>query len=363
VQELCDVGRVDNEIVNDGMMPAVSGAVVCLALMIAAGRPLHVRVTDRIVIDVNERVTATIVDPVYVGDRVAIPSGAPIAGRIVAVQMPSSTTRVRDAGGGDFTAHDVAVLRFDTLTLGDGRRIPIATTVDAGRDHAAASAGQWVKEYVLGQLPVHRRYVHAGAEYTVTLVEPVTVDADGTTVVRQQLRSGRRSVGRVRARLVTPLDSAAATRGMPVRVIVTEPFVDRRGTTVLEGTTLDGTIIAVTHAGGMHRHGRLEFEIGGMRGVATIEDSKWRFALPILAAWALSGAPDRDRGHLGNFLGRGGAGWSGFEMIGGAIGQASGPIAIGFGAWGVARGIWINVLSKGHDVVLPANSLVELTAS
>jgi hypothetical protein len=50
-------------------------------------------------------------------------------------------------------------------------------------------------------------------------------------------------------------------------------------------------------------------------------------------------------------------------MIGGAIAQASAPLAIGFGSWGVARGLWINVFSKGHDVVVPANTLLVLTAS
>jgi hypothetical protein len=377
VQELCDIRRVDNELVNNGMMRGVRAAVGCLivaacatlpvsasrggdaevAAVVAAGRALHVRLAERITIGMDMAVTATVVEPVYVRDRIAIAAGTRVSGRIFAFEALSPATRARDASGGDFTRRDVPVLQFDTLTFADGRRKPIVTTVDEGRDHAAAGVREWMKEYALGQLPVHRRYIHAGAEYIVTLVEPVSIDTPPAALVVPQNQDER---GRVRARLVTPIDSATAKPGMPVRVIVTQPFVDRDGGTVLEGTPLEGTITSVTRAGAMHRQGRVQFEIEGRTGVATVGDSKWRFALPVLAAWALTGAPDGDRGHLGNFLGRGGAGWSGFEMIGGAVSQASGPIAIGFGLWGLARGLWINVLRNGRDVVLPANTLVEV---
>jgi len=300
-------------------------------------------------------VTVTVAEPVYVRDRIAIPAGTTMTGRVAALRRPTASGRLRDAGGGDFTSHDVAVLRFDTLTLAGGIEKPIVTTVDAGRDHAAATAGQWLKEYVLGQLPTHRRYMHAGADYTVTLVEPLILRGGALPAADTQPRAI--------VRLLTPIDSSRAQPGTPVRVVVDRPFVDRRGAAIVEGTTLDGTITRVTRAGTLHRQGRVEIAIDGMRAVATIADSKWRFALPVLALGALAGAPDGDRGHLANFLGRGGAGWSGFEMIGGAIAQASAPLAIGFGSWGVARGLWINVFSKGHDVVVPANTLLVLTAS
>jgi hypothetical protein len=186
------------------------------------------------------------------------------------------------------------------------------------------------------------------------MIEPLTLRADAQPAADRRVRI---------VRLVTPIDSADAQPGTPVRVVVDRPFVDHRGVTLPEGTTLDGTIARVTRAGAMHRQGRVEIAIVGLRAVATTADSKWRFALPVLALGALAGAPDGDRGHLANFLGRGGAGWSGFEMIGGAIAQASGPVAIGFGVWGVARGLWINVFSSGHDFVLPANTVLVLTGS
>ena len=321
--------------------------ILSLAI-VAAGRSIHVRVDERFVVRSDGApVVATVVDPVIVAGRVAVPAGAAVSGRVVSIVRPPAGRRVRDASGGDFTSRDTALVQFDTLTLADGTQKRILSRPDAGRDGPAAGKREWLKEYVLGQLPYHRRYVHAGAEYTVTLVEPVSVDI-GTDDRSVRLEPNATS-GPIHAQLLTSLDSSTAGRGDAVRVMIDDRIVE-------------GTVTDVRRAGFMHRHGRLEVAIDGRTGVVTVPDSRWRFALPMLAIGAMPAARDADRGHLGNVLGRGGAGWSGFEMIGAAISQASGPAALGFGAWGVARGIWINVLGRGRDVVLPADTIVDLSS-
>ena len=297
----------------------------------------------------DEPVTATVTDDVYVGDSLAIPAGSKIAGHVTSLTRPPADTRVRDASGGDFTPKDVATIRFDTLTLPDQSKKTVAAQSVSVTDAPAASAGQWLKEYILGQLPYHRRYVHKGAEYVVTLIEPLTIGADAEVRLKPDTT--------YRVRLARAIDSSSARADEHIRVIVDQPFAGH-----VEGQELDGTIARVTRAGAMHRQGRIELLVDGMRGIVTIPDSKWRFALPMLAAGALPAARDADRGHVGNFFGRSGAGWSGFEMIGAAISETSGPVALGFGAWGLARGLWINVFSKGHDVVLSPNTIIDLSS-
>ncbi|HZP48146.1 MAG TPA: hypothetical protein VFB07_06420 [Vicinamibacterales bacterium] len=54
---------------------------------------------------------------------------------------------------------------------------------------------------------------------------------------------------------------------------------------------------------------------------------------------------------------------SGFLAIGAAIAQASEPVALGFGAWGLARSAWVNVPRTGRNVVLPEGSIVLLAGT
>src|SRR5439155_14336010 len=107
-----------------------------VALVVAAGRPLRVRLNERVTIEhVGQIVTATIVDPVYAYDRVVIPPGATVTGHIARLESPSRWSRARAMFGGDFTPRRTPVVQFDTLMLSDGTAMPIATVVGAGREH------------------------------------------------------------------------------------------------------------------------------------------------------------------------------------------------------------------------------------
>src|SRR5262245_55498862 len=64
-------------------------------LVVAAGRPLRVALDQRIRVKrVGQPVTATVVEPVYAYDRIVVPAGAQVRGRIEKLHGPSAWARV-----------------------------------------------------------------------------------------------------------------------------------------------------------------------------------------------------------------------------------------------------------------------------
>lgn len=282
-----------------------------VALVVAAGRPLRVRLNDRVKIDhVGQIVTGTVVDSVYAYDRVVIPSGTTVTGHIAGLESPSRWSRARAMLGGDFTPRRMPVVQFDTLMLTDGIAMPITTVVGAGREHitlstttaaskpsgvvargkeaaigrakdaiaqakqrvhdavaAVKSPGkiQRIKDAAIAQLPYHPQYLGAGTLYTAELVAAVSFgDVAAAAGAPADDRPSPQSV--LTARLVTPLDSAKTPKGTAMQAVLTEPVfsVDHR-LIFPEGTTLDGEVTFAKRAASMHRNGQLRFLIERVR--------------------------------------------------------------------------------------------------
>jgi len=282
-----------------------------IALVVAAGRPLRVRLNDRVAIEhVGQIVTATVVDPVYAYDRVVIPPGTTVTGHIARLESPSRWSRARAMLGGDFTPRRTPVVQFDTLVLSDGTAMPITTVVGAGREHltmstttaASKTSGvvergkeaaksrakeaiaqvkrrvhdaiatvkapgkmQRIKEAAIAQLPYHPQYLLAGTFYTAELVTPVSFgDVAAAEGASADSRPSPQSV--LTARLVTPLDSAKTPKGTPMQAVLTEPVFSADHRLIFpEGTTLDGEVTFAQCAAPMHRNGQLRFLIEHVR--------------------------------------------------------------------------------------------------
>jgi hypothetical protein len=56
-------------------------------------------------------------------------------------------------------------------------------------------------------------------------------------------------------------------------------------------------------------------------------------------------------------------GFSGFGLLGIGLTAASRPAAIAFGAYGFARAVYANLLGKGHEVVFPVNTPMQIQLS
>jgi hypothetical protein len=147
---------------------------------------------------VEDRVEARVTRDVKIGDRVAIPSGAHAIGSVMQVER-----------GGKFKEQAMIAVRFHTLVLADGTRLPISTETiyrrgDApGNASAAKVGGAAVGGAILGAIlggakgaaigatagagggtaavmagDRNAATLPAGTPMTVRLVQPVTVTVD-----------------------------------------------------------------------------------------------------------------------------------------------------------------------------------------
>lgn len=261
-----------------------------------------------------------------------------------------------------------------------------------------------IEQWLLAGLPYHRQYLPAGARFTAVVEKPVALGS------AQVPASELRMVGSVppansliEAVLITPLSSATARRGMPVAAMVTRPLFSKNHELIFpEGSKLEGRVVQAEPARRMrlHRNGILRFTFqkiqtphgipqiveGNLRGVdvdkkervvldseggAHTTTSKMHYAEPALAVLiaATSSMPDTDirPGRVytdtngpasGQILGGGmGFGLTGVVM---ALGVHAQPVTAGFAAYGAAWSIYSQLLSRGHDVVFPKDTPMEI---
>ena len=257
-----------------------------------------------------------------------------------------------------------------------------------------------LERYVESQLPVHAQYIPVGTIYFAELSSPLDF---GTEVMTPQMAS---SIGDplptgsvVHALLVTPLTSATAQKGEVVEAVICRPLLDGDNKLVLpQGSRLSGTVSQAQPARRMKKNGQLRIrfqELTPPDGVqekvdATLEavqsgkddnvklDSeggaeattpKARYlatALSLtLAVASTGGDSDIDHGvaHAGGDAGpRVAGGLNGFKLVGIALGLAVHSRAFGYtmGAYGGGMSLYSNFIARGHDVVFPKNTAMEI---
>jgi hypothetical protein len=283
-----------------------------VALIVKAGTPLNVALDVRVTIkQVGQRVSGTIVNPVYVYDRIVVPTGTRVLGVVAQLNDPPVGRKVQSILAGDLTPARGVVLVFDTLVIKDktgsagseASELPIQTTVTGAevnvirlvaggsktessenpvasrvRDEAAQAREsvtqgvknalsaikrpgktQRLKEAVMGRLPYHRQYLAKGTVYTARLESPL--DFGTVPAVDGAPEGAAPEPGSIlSARLVTALDSAKTPRGTPVVAVITEPvFSSGHRLLFAAGTEIDGTVTFAKGAERFHRNGRLRF--------------------------------------------------------------------------------------------------------
>jgi hypothetical protein len=81
---------------------------------------------------VGQPVHGRVAEPVYAFDKLVVPVGTEVTGRITELEGVSGGKRTLDALNADFTPPRKVQIEFDDLELIDGRHIPIHTTVTPG---------------------------------------------------------------------------------------------------------------------------------------------------------------------------------------------------------------------------------------
>jgi hypothetical protein len=272
------------------------------------------------------------------------------------------------------------------------------------------------KQFLLSQSPYRRQYLEPGTLFVADLNAPLEF-GEATRTGGQLAAVGSAPVpdSTLKARLVAEVSSATATRDTPVNAILTEPLYSATHQLILPANSrLVGRVLQAKPAHKLHHNGELrvifdrieapqeailalsqvqaaqadrarasaQAMIGNLEGVevarsahmkldeeggAHTTDSKTRYlstGLAVLLAAAAS-HPDGEHGTTdaaGDPGVRTAAGGSGFRLTGALLSLAvkSTPVSMAFGAYGASASIYTNFLSRGHDVVLPRDTPLEI---
>jgi len=189
----------------------------------------------------------------------------------------------------------------------------------------------------------------------------------------------------VQARLSADLSSATARKGDPVEATLSRPLFDGNQLIFPQGSRLKGSVVEVRPARHFSRNGQLRIafrEIAPPEGITQIiqanlkavesakrddlrldteggaeaQTSKRRY-LQTSIAIGLAAASSGDDG-----LNRVEGGAGGFRVVGIVLGAVarSQPLGLAMGALGASRSIYVHFIARGHDVVLPKNTGMEI---
>jgi hypothetical protein len=274
---------------------------------------------------------------------------------------------------------------------------------------------QRLKEFAVAQSPYRRQYVQPGTRFVAELEGPL--DFGATTRTSEQLVAvGNEPVpdSTLKARLVAEVSSATATRGTPVTAVLTEPLYSPTHQLILPANSrLIGQVVKAKSARKLHHNGELRviFErietsdeavqalaqlqmqaqqaqaersqamVGNLEGVevdrranmqldeeggARTTDSKTRYLSSGLAVMLAAATSHTEVEHGTTEMAgpgvRTAAGGSGFRLTGALLSLVakSTPVSMAIGAYGASMSIYANFLSRGHDVILPKDTPLEI---
>ncbi|HEU4414703.1 MAG TPA: hypothetical protein VFT65_07955 [Candidatus Angelobacter sp.] len=249
-----------------------------------AGQPIHGR----------------LVQPVYAFDRLVVPAGSQVDGRIVSIAGVARKKRVLGILNADFTPSRKVDVEFNQLVLPDGKKIPFQATITPGsgqvmelvstkadkkkksvRDSTAdkideakqEARRQWqqamkqIKEpgklhrlerYAFSQLPARPQYIDAGTVYFAELKEPLDFGSEPLTPrMLESIGSTLPQGSLIHALLVTPLNSATTRKGSQVEAVLAQPLFDGDRLILPEGSKLEGVVLQAQPARRLHHNGQL----------------------------------------------------------------------------------------------------------
>jgi hypothetical protein len=275
---------------------------VVVPMTVEAGTPIKVALDSEVrVRKVGQPIHGRTTAPVYAFDKLLIPVGTVVSGKVSAIDAVPRMVRTMQATNGNFSPVRTVHVQFDELTLSDGHRLLLRTVASPApdgvlrfvsanekaeqknkmQDAAAKKVSatrqaiqqQWsdlqkqihepgkmhkVKRMALAQLPVHPQYIDSGTSFDANLLQPLDF---GTEAVKPEalmnIGSPPPTGSSVHARLETGLSSATAKKGDPVRALITEPLVVSDHLILPEGSVVKGSVVQVARARRLGRNGQL----------------------------------------------------------------------------------------------------------
>jgi hypothetical protein len=280
---------------------ADASALPVIALTFPKGTPLQIALDQEVRIQkVGQPIHGVVVQPVYAFDRLVVPVGAEVTGKIAKIERIRGGQRTLSILNANFTPAHKIELEFDGLVLGGGKHIPLHVAVapgsgevmqlvTAGDDEKKKTAKEVVSEkmkeakeeakrewdnamkqvkapgkmhrltkYAVAQLPVHPQYIEAGTLYFAELQDPLDFGTEPLTAKTAATIGTPPPPGSlVHALLVTPLNSATTQKGEPVEAVLSQPLFDGDRLLLPQGSRLKGTVLQVRPARRMEHNGQL----------------------------------------------------------------------------------------------------------
>jgi hypothetical protein len=274
---------------------------IIVSLSVPRGTPIQVALAEEIRVQkVDQIIRGRVVEPIYAFDKLVIPVGTEVSGRITRIESVSAAQRTLAILDANFTPLRAIDVTFTELILADGRHIQIQTAVTPGsgevirflvaadgkdkkgiKDAASEKAleakeeakREWniamqqitqpgkfhkAERYTLAQLPVHPQYIDAGTVYFAELQQPLDFGVEPLSVETIASLGAAPPPGSfVRARLTTALNSASTPKGAPVEAVLSQPLFDGDRLLLPQGSRLRGSVVQVAPARYMSRNGQL----------------------------------------------------------------------------------------------------------
>ncbi|MHB1938024.1 MAG: hypothetical protein ACYCOR_15750 [Acidobacteriaceae bacterium] len=297
------------------LIVTVSGLVAEeTSIQVPAGNPLPVQLGKHVPMKKGEALDGRLLYPVYAKNKLAIPAGSTLRGRVVALN-PDRSRRIHSWFWGDFTPFHIPVVHFDQLVLpGGGIQEIVSSDATDGAPvlHLSASASKKSHSFIARQLsqvkqgakdaaafvtapgradrlvqllyrqlPYHPERIESATMWTVTLTQPLTLNetkapgaAKGQSTIAStpgpkpvskpstpaKEKSEDQSAWHLTAYLQQTISSANQKKGNTFEAVVAEPiFKPDHTLAVPQGSVLEGTITQAKAARFFGRTGKLRF--------------------------------------------------------------------------------------------------------
>jgi hypothetical protein len=359
----------------------------------------------------GQPITARLLEPVYVGEVLAIPAGSTIKGHVSSITSAPKHKRAGRLLSGDFTPPKTAHVTFDQIVFSDGTMLPIHTDSAVGIDRMVNSQYlpkaqrpgireklkgaraplrepnklQRLGEAVVSSLPYHPEYIDQGTVFDTALLEPVTV----LMPVQSDTASPQIASEYLHLHLLTQVNSSTSAAGAQIEAVVSEPYYQADHQLLYPaGTRITGTVHKASSPAWMKRNGSIVLAfrsvqmpdgttrdihstVGGIQAersegldvgkegeIKATTSTFARLLAPVsLVSPSIAVA---DPTLQKTAWSRAGEGQQGFGLLGAGAAQASAGTAIGFGYFGAAKKLYAAFIAKGSNVELPANTPIFL---
>jgi len=272
-----------------------------VSLTVPKGTPLQIALyKDVRVSKVGQQLQGVTVAPIYAFDKLVVPIGTKVNGRITELEGVSKGQRTLRALDADFSPPRKVTVEFSEIVLPDGRHVTVHTIVTPGSGKtlqfvtAAAPANtkgvksvaaektkqakqqakqEWdaamkqvktpgkvhrVERLAIAQLPVHPQYIDGGTVYFAELQDPLDFGTEPLSPEAAASLGGPPPPGSfINALLITPLSSASSQKGDEVEAVLSQPLFDGTRLVLPQGSRLKGTVLQAQPARSLSRNGQL----------------------------------------------------------------------------------------------------------